>query len=123
MKSDAIIARARNVRRKHARELLAEHTNDWDGSSDLDELAGSKYAVVWSGGKHEWVMRAADAHDLAAHYLDAASGSDGPEAEWIECVVDLDTGEAVPLTHRLTVTLTMPDGVQVTRSEPAKSGD
>jgi hypothetical protein len=115
-----------NVRRKHARELLAEHTNSWDGSSDLDELAGSKYAVVWTRESDSWVLRAADAHDLAAHYLDAASGSDGPEHEWIEAVIDLDTGEDVPLTHRLTVTLTMPDGVQVTRSEPelpAKSGD
>lgn len=117
MKSGTITARARNVRRKHARELLAEHTNHWGGSSDLDELAGSKYAVVWKTEGAAWVLRAADAHDLAAHYLDAAAGSDGPDQEWIETVIDLDTGEHVPVKHVLTVTVTMPDGVQVTRSD------
>jgi hypothetical protein len=116
VKSDTITRRARNTRRKHARELLAEHTNEWGGSSDLDELAGSKYAVVWKNDDCAWVLRAADAQDLAAHYLDAAYGPDSRDYEWIEAVIDLDTGEDVPLTRTLTVTLTMPNGVQATRT-------
>ena len=117
MKSDTITARG-DKRRKHARALLDEHENDWDGSSTLDELAGSKYAVVWQRDSDAWVLRAATAQDLAAHYLDAANGTDGIEAEWIESVVDLDTGEDVGLRHRVTVEITLPDGEQATASYP-----
>lgn len=111
MRSDQIVDRARNDRRKHARELLAEHENDWDGNSDLNELAGSKYAVVWKSDSTSWVLRAADAADIAAHYLDAAHGPDGPDYEWIEGVIDLDTGEDVLVNRTLTVRVSLPNGV------------
>ena len=103
-------------RRKHARELLDEHNNTWDGSSSLDELAGSKYAVVWQRESDSWVLRAADAYDIAAHYLDAAHGPDTADAEWIEKVIDLDTGKDVPIARTITVAVTLPDGTTATRS-------
>lgn len=103
----------KDARRRHAAALLDEYTNNWDGSSDLDELAGSRYAVVWKRESDSWVLRAGNARDIAAHYLDAAHGSDGPEAEWIESVIDLDTGEAVSITHTVYVSVTMPDGEEV----------
>lgn len=94
-------------RTEFARELLAQHTNGWDGSESLDELLTHKWAIVIERDEDSWV-RGIDTHkDIAGYVLSCLTGTEGYD-EWVEGVYDLDTGEAID--YSATTGVTVRDG-------------
>ena len=105
----------RAERRRRAAELLADrdcNDNSWDGSATLDELAAGRYAVVFGSHDANWVLGAADAQGIAGCYYEARFGG-GDDAEWVDHVVDLDSGNLVLVDERWTLTVTV-DGESAT---------
>jgi hypothetical protein len=80
---------------KHARAALKEHESpDWWEDLTPQDLAKNKYAVTIRRDDEEWVDGAADLNELAALILGAAIGPEY-DVEYVDSIMDLDTGEYV----------------------------
>lgn len=87
-----------NTRRENAESILRDEEynfNEWGGSVTLVELANARYAVCIKRENDCWVEQAADLNDVAHHFVGCQNTEH--EVEWIAAVIDLDTGERVPL--------------------------
>lgn len=92
-------------RLEHAREALAEDAPDWAEQMGAEELTAFKYAVTCARDGEQWTNGANTVTEIAQFYL----GCFGAEydVEWVESVVDLDTGEAVHPVSVVAVTVTV----------------
>ena len=90
------------MRRKHARALLDEYQNDWDGSDDLDGLIQHQWAIVTKREYDAWV-NGIDSHTEIAEYILGTFFTDSSDTEWIDGVYDLDTGKPVQFSTETTV--------------------
>lgn len=67
-------------------------SNNWDGGLDPEELAEYKYAVTINRDDDSWVLGANNDLDIARIHLACAFDTEGYD-EWVEEIVDLDTGK------------------------------
>lgn len=104
------------ARRKHAQALLNSWSNDWDGSTELDELVEHRWAVVTQRNMDAWVNGADTPKDIA-EYEQAALLTDGDDVEWIEGVYDLETGEPVYYQRTVTIQVAMSATGEVATSD------
>jgi hypothetical protein len=102
-------------RHELAHSLLAEHTNDWDGSDPLDKIAGSRYAVVVERDSDSWVLAAATAEAVAQIALSTLTGTEGYD-EWISEVWSMENAQMVQYDHDVTVTVSLKNGHTETAS-------
>lgn len=83
-------------RRRHLDELLEEDHFELEAGRDVDEVAKAKYAIVVQNSGSRWLDCADDDHGIAQTHIGTYM-HDGDDVEWIDRVVDLDTGE--PYTY------------------------
>lgn len=101
-------AKERAIREFHAKAIWESVGPDDVQGTELECLPDFRYAVHYGRSDDGWLTGAASVQDLADHYLQAAL-TDGEDAEWIEAVYDLLTGQPVAITrveaHVVTVSI------------------
>jgi hypothetical protein len=110
---DEIVQQAR---REHAEELLEEWSNHWGGSDNIEDLIKHRWAIVTQREDDAWVNGIDTVEDIAGYEM-GVMHPDGPDAETIEGVYDLETGDPVYYQAHVTVEVVMSyDGASATVS-------
>lgn len=134
IEDDETRADAEKLKERIARELSPEKTREinaeklWEeanpdtdggGAGSFEELAKHRFAVLVRNDSHRWLEGADDDAGIARIELGTQT-TDGLEVEWIDYVVDLDTGEHYPTSTTLEITVTV-NGATVRHPEAPAS--
>lgn len=96
------------TRLRHARDLIEEVSPYDHIGDDAETLVHSKYACVIRSEGQAWCFGADNYEDIG-NLIISTYTTDGIESEYLDCIINLDTGSEIQIPYKITMTVVVGD--------------